>query len=64
MSTFEGFNKHYHEELEEEIAVVKNTLCKGNADTFEEYKRLCGKLDGLKFCLERHIELLDLMEKA
>ncbi len=63
MSDFQGFNEHYHKELQEEIASLETVLFKGNID-YEEYKRIVGKRQGLLYALERHKELITLMEQA
>jgi len=64
MSIFEGFNKRYQAELREEIAALDAVLLQGNIHTLEEYKRVTGRRSGFLQALERHKELLTLMEQA
>lgn len=64
MSIFEGFNKRYQAELMEEIASIEGPLLSGNIATFEEYKRMTGRRSGFLQALERHKELITLMEQA
>jgi hypothetical protein len=64
MSMFDGFNARYHKEMREEIEALTDAICGGNANDFAEYRRMVGKLNGLKYALERHVELLTLMEQA
>lgn len=62
MSQFEGFNKQYQKELQEQIDRLNDVLCTGNFETLEQYKLLAGKLSGIRMSLQRHRELLALME--
>jgi hypothetical protein len=64
MSLFEGFNRRYQAELAEEISVIDASLLAGNIVDFTEYKRMTGRRAGLLYALERHKELLTLMEEA
>lgn len=64
MSTFEGFNRRYQAELIEEIEALDAALLKGSISTLEEYKRLTGRRSGFVQALERHKELVTLMEQA
>lgn len=64
MSLFEGFNKRFHDELKEEIQSVETVILAGNLQDLAEYKRLVGKRLGLVQALERHKELLTLMDQA
>ena len=64
MSLFEGFNRRYQAELLEEIQVIDNTMHMGNVSDFAEYKRLVGRRSGFVQALERHKELITLMENA
>ena len=64
MSLFEGFNRRYQAELSEEIEVLDQALIFGNIADFLEYKRMTGRRAGLLYALERHKELLTLMEQA
>ena len=64
MSQFEGFNRRYQAELVEEIQAIDTAILGGNVAAFEEYRRLIGKRSGLVYALERHKELITLMENA
>ncbi len=64
MSVFEGFNQRYQQELQQEIQVIEVAIFSGNFTDFSEYKRLVGKRQGLVQALERHKELLSLMDQA
>ncbi len=60
---FAGLNKQYHKELEDEIAATERTMFGGGVSSFDEYKRLVGKRQALVRCLERHKELISLLEQ-
>ena len=60
---FAGLNRQYHKELEEEIAHTEKTIFGGSVASFDEYKRLVGKRQALVKCLERHKELITLVEQ-
>jgi hypothetical protein len=62
MSYFEGFNKQYQKELQERIDDLVSTVCNGNFTSLDEYKLIVGKLSGTQFALDRHRELISLME--
>jgi len=64
MSVFEGFNRRYQTELAEEISALEDVLLSGNISTFEEYRKLTGRRSGFLQALERHKELITLMEQA
>jgi hypothetical protein len=64
MSQFIGLNNQFYKEIEEEIDAIRQTLCSGALSSFEEYKRLTGKLAGLAYALNRHKELISLMKEA
>jgi len=64
VSMFIGLNERFYKELDEEIAAIHFTFSAGNVASFEEYKRLVGKLSGLKYALDRHKELITLMKEA
>lgn len=64
MNQFQGLNDRFYKELNEEILVIATAICGGNIPSFEEYKRLTGRLDGLQYALDRHKELITLMEQA
>ena len=62
MSDFQGFINHYQKELSEERERLVRVLVTGNIVSFEEYKYIVGKLWGIERSLERHKELVALME--
>ncbi len=62
MSEFIGFNKHYYEELEDKIKVLEDSLLNGNFEKLEDYKRVVGERRGVLFALNRHRELVSMME--
>ena len=64
MSLFQGFNKRYQDELKEIIGTIDDVITNGNIDDFVEYKKLVGKRSAFVYALERHQELLTLMEQA
>lgn len=64
MSQFQGLNLRYQKELQEEIDAIQGTLNTGNISSLEEYKRLTGRRSGLSYALDRHKELITLMEQA
>ncbi len=51
-------------ELQEEVAVLSETILTGNIADFTEYKKLVGKRQAFVQALTRHQELLALMDKA
>lgn len=64
MSDFIGFNARFHAELNEEIDVLTDTLLSGSVSDFTEYKRLAAKRSAFVWVLERHKQLLTLMDQA
>lgn len=60
---FAGMNRQYHKELQEEIGNTEKTILGGSITSFDEYKRLVGKRQALVKCLERHKELITLLEQ-
>lgn len=64
MSIFQGFNEHYHKELEESVEALVATMKYGHVKTMEEYNLIVGKIIGLEQSLDRHKALLDNMEKS
>lgn len=64
MSLFQGFNKRYQDELKEEIEALNISILSGNLPDYTEYKRLVGKRAAFLQALQRHQELLTLMEQA
>jgi hypothetical protein len=62
MTLFQGFTEHYHEELQQKIQSLDEVLVRGNFDSLTEYKQVVGERKGLIFALERHKELISLME--
>jgi hypothetical protein len=43
MNAFELLIKNINEEIE----LIQDAICHGKADSFDEYKRLCGEVRGL-----------------
>lgn len=64
MSEFIGLNKEFYRELQEEIDSLHIAILSGRAATFEEYKRMVGRLSGLEFALDRHKHLVTNLEEA
>ena len=64
MSLFQGFNKRYQDELREIIGTIDGVITNGNIEDFVEYKKLDEKRSAFMYALERHQELLTLMEQA
>ena len=64
MSLFQGFNKRYQDELKEIIGTIDNVITNENIEDFVAYKKLVGKRSAFMDALERHQELLTLMEQA
>lgn len=62
MSNFIGATQQYEKELAEDVKQCEFAILGGNVGTFDEYKRLVGKRQGILQCLERHKELVALME--
>ena len=62
MTAFKGFIEQYEKELKQKIDAVEGVLLKGNFASLEEYKRYVGERIGLLFALDRHKELVSLME--
>ncbi len=64
MSEFIGLNKEFYRELQEEIDSAKIAIMSGRISSFDEYKRLVGRLSGLEFALDRHKQLTLNLEEA
>ena len=62
MSLFQGINEQFYKDIAEKIASVEEALLRGNFQTLEEYKKLVGERVGLMYAVERHKELISLME--
>ncbi len=62
MSLFDGFVKHYQEELNLKLKSLEDTLLNGNFDKLEDYKRVVGERKGVLFALDRHRELVNNLE--
>lgn len=62
MSLFHGLNEQFYKDLAEKTASVEEALLRGNFSTLEEYKKLVGERAGLLYAVERHKELISLME--
>lgn len=63
MSIFEGINNRFYTDIQEEVQLIELVVLNGNVADFSEYKRLIGKRAGLLQALDRHKELISLMEK-
>lgn len=63
MSIFEGINKQFYADIQETIDAIDQAIFNGNLADFSEYKRLVGKRSGLIQAVNRHKELISLMEK-
>jgi len=64
MSNFDGFNQHYQNELTEEIKSLEMAILSGRVTDFPEYRNLVGKRQGMVQALERHKELISLMDNG
>lgn len=62
MSLFHGLNEQFYKDTGEKVADVERVLLNGNVSSFEEYKKLVGERAGLLYAVERHKELISLME--
>ena len=52
------------QQTDEKVTQLKNFLADGGAESFEEYKRLCGEARGLLIAKELTITLKDKMENS
>jgi hypothetical protein len=50
-------------QLDEKVAQLKDHLAEGKAETFEEYKKLCGEIRGLLIARGYALDLKQTMEK-
>ena len=62
MSVFQGINEQFYKDIAEKISSVEEVLLKGNFKTLDDYKKLVGERAGLIYSVERHKELISLME--
>jgi hypothetical protein len=60
---FAGINRQLHKEMEEEVAHLERTLLSGTIASLEEYKRITGRRTGILRVVERHKELISLLEQ-
>ncbi len=60
---FAGINRQLHKEMEEEVSHIEKTLLNGGLNSLEEYKRLPGRRAGILRVVERHKELISLLEQ-
>lgn len=60
---FAGLNKQLHKEMDEELARIERTILIGNLTSIEDYKRLTGRRAGILFVIDRHKELITLLEQ-
>jgi len=60
---FAGINRQLHKEMEEEVAHLEKTLLAGGLTSIEEYKRMTGRRAGILLVVERHKEMISLLEQ-
>jgi hypothetical protein len=51
-------------QINEEIELIQTAICQGKADSFEEYRRLCGEVRGLLIARDLTISLQDRVENS
>ena len=51
------------QQTDEKVAQLKDHLAEGKAETFEEYKKLCGEIRGLLIARGYALDLKQTMEK-
>jgi len=51
-------------QINEEIELIQTAICHGKADSFDEYKRLCGEVRGLLIARELTETLRKKMENS
>jgi len=51
-------------QINEEIELIQTAICHGKADSFDEYKRLCGEVRGLLIARELTETLRNKMENS
>lgn len=64
MSIFQGFSERYLKEIQENIDYLVDAVAAGNVNTFEEYKKMVGRIAAHKEDRDRYKELLTHMENA
>jgi hypothetical protein len=52
------------QQSDEKVAQIKNFLAEGRADSFEEYKKLCGEIKGLLTARGYILDLQQTMENS
>ena len=52
------------QQINEEVELIQNAICHGKADSFDEYKRLCGEVRGLLIARELTETLRKKMENS
>lgn len=52
------------QQINDEVELRNSAICHGKADSFDEYKRLCGEARGLLIAKELTITLKDKMENS
>ena len=52
------------EQLDEKVAQLKDYLADGKAESFEEYKKLCGEIRGLLIARGYILDLKQTMENS
>jgi hypothetical protein len=51
-------------ELDDKVKQLKDHLAAGRAQTFEEYKQLCGEIKGLLFARQYALDLKQRLENS
>lgn len=54
--TLQGFDKLFRENLEKEIAAIEEQLSHGGVKTWEEYRYMVGRAEGIRFCINAHMD--------
>ena len=52
------------QQINEEVNLIQDAICHGKADSFDEYKRLCGEVRGLLIARELTEALRTRMENS
>lgn len=52
------------QQINDEVALIQDAICHGKADSFDEYKRLCGEVRGLLIARELTEVLRNKMENS
>lgn len=52
------------QQINDEVNLIQDAICHGKADSFDEYKRLCGEVRGLLIARELTEVLRNKMENS